>query len=84
MNRSDVRRIDLTLELGHLFLESDAAAWHEESAETPKMGECRKTGVGASDYKDFELCEVNKLRSISLPSSLPSPLCKNRYVLRQT
>jgi hypothetical protein len=64
------------LELGHLFLESDAAAWHEESAETPKMGKCRKIGVGASDYRDFELCELHKLRSICLPSSLPTPLCK--------
>jgi hypothetical protein len=32
----------LTLELGHLFLESDAAAWQETSAETPKIHKCQR------------------------------------------
>jgi hypothetical protein len=32
----------MELDLGHLSLESDAAAWHKYSAETPKIDGCQK------------------------------------------
>jgi hypothetical protein len=36
------RRVLSNSELGHLSLESDAAAWHVDSAETPKEHDCQK------------------------------------------